>query len=131
MNIKDLMIGDWVIRRGVPEEPMCIYNMKVSANTLYLEQDGRGVIEKFENIEPIPLTSEILEKNNFERNGTDYLIQGFLYWSAFTGRLFIKEFPYKYNDITINITIDICECTYVHELQHILKICKIKKEIIL
>ena len=54
------MIGDWVIRRGVPEEPMWLSDMKTIAGIAYLDQDGRGVAEKFENIEPIPLSEEIL-----------------------------------------------------------------------
>ena len=55
MKAEDLMIGDWVIRKGVPEEPMRLYDMKASAGNAYLDQDGRGVTEKFENIEPIVL----------------------------------------------------------------------------
>ena len=75
MKAEDLMIGDWVIRRGVPEEPMRLYDMKVSAGIVYLDQDGRGVTEKFENIEPIQLTEEILKKNSFleDSNGIFYL----------------------------------------------------------
>ena len=65
MKKEDLMIGDCVIRRGVPEEPMRLYDMKTSAGLVYLDQDGRGVTEKFENIEPILLTHEIMEKNGF------------------------------------------------------------------
>ena len=62
MKAADLMIGDLVIRRGVPEEPMRLYGMNVSMGIAYLDQDGRGVSEKFENIEPISLTEEILKK---------------------------------------------------------------------
>ena len=40
--------------------------MKTIAGIAYLDQDGRGVAEKFENIEPIPLTEEILKKNGFK-----------------------------------------------------------------
>ena len=66
MKKEDLIIGDWVTRRGVPEEHMRICGMNVLAGVVYLDQDGRGVTEKFENIEPIPLTLKILEKKKWD-----------------------------------------------------------------
>lgn len=31
MKAADLMIGDWVIRRGVPEEPMRLYKRRMGS----------------------------------------------------------------------------------------------------
>lgn len=128
MNANELMLGDWVIRKGVPEEPMCLYDMKVSAGIAYLDQDGRGVVQKFENIEPIPLTREIFEKNgfvcadlSFEDLYTGYglHIYGEVYGDVYGGWYIICG-----TDVSMNVS-------HVHELQHALKLCRIEKEIVL
>lgn len=134
MKATDLMIGDWVIRRCVPEEPMRLYNMNSSRGIAYLDQDGRGVAELFENIEPIPLTPKILDKNKFFQVGYPNNVyelnkQYYLdHYDAFKPKLWVLYFGNymrgKVEDTKIKIT-------YVHELQHALKLCGIEKEIIL
>ena len=132
MKKEDLMIGDWVIRRGVPEEPMWIYDMKAIANTVYLDQNGRGVAEKFENIKPIPLTSEILEKNSFLKveaikypNNSVGL--SFLYRDTSEGlRIFVQNACVGGPTCTMIKT-----CKYVHEVQHMIKMCDIKRTFVL
>lgn len=137
VNINNLMVGDWVIRRGVPEEPMRLYDMKVLASIVYLDQDGRGVTEKLENIEAIPLTKEIMEKNGFnlypEETNVFYLNAGYQH-DLDTVCLYIGDIerPSIYgNDSLGEKTYVVLHCKYVHELQHLLKLCKIEKEITL
>lgn len=132
MKVENLMIGDWVIRQGVPEEPMYLYDMKVSAGIAYLDQDGRGVIEKFENIEPITLTKNILEKNSFLKvEAIEYHSHrvgiSFLYRNTPEGlRIFVQNACVGGPTCTMIKT-----CKYVHEVQHMIKMCDIEKEIIL
>ena len=111
--------------------------MKTSAGLVYLDPDGRGVAEKFENIEPILLTHEIMEKNGFnlypEETNVFYLNAGYRY-DLDTVCLYIGEIerPSIYgNDSLGEKTYVALHCKYVHELQHLLKLCKIEKEIIL
>lgn len=137
MKATDLMIGDWVIRNGVPEEPMRVYDMNVLANVAYLDQDGRGVAEKFKNIESIPLTKEIMEKNGFnlypEETNVFILNAGYRH-DLDTVCLYIGDIerPSIYgNDSLGEKTYVVLHCKYVHELQHLLKLCGIEKEIIL
>lgn len=133
MKAEDLMIGDWVIRKGVPEEPMRLYDMKASAGNAYLDQDGRGVTEKFENIEPIVLTEEILEKNNFHSKEDFYNHKKFF----FLGKNEYNLDVYLDNKSIIliesyyepTVYAYMCDCEYVHQFQHILKDLKINKEI--
>ena len=136
------MIG--LSEKVFPKNP-CVYDIKVSVGTVYLDQDGRGITEKFENIEPIPLTSEILEKNEFKKNVYYYSPHSYETYllpkqEIYIGYHIIKWF--KEDDWTIihNIHDDsdygfdydeVITIQYVHELQHILKLCKIEKEIIL
>lgn len=88
-----------------------------------------------DNIEPIPLTAEILEKNGFEKQGFDgwllefgtYAESGHILWRTDYGEphLLIESYSSKHGDFR---SFGIC---YVHELQHALKLCGIEKEIIL
>ena len=146
MKKEDLMIGDWVIRRGVPEEPMRLYDMKTSAGLVYLDQDGRGVTEKFENIEPILLTHEIMEKNGFTKYDVGHNVIGWSImdddnlYSAIPFTLTDNDFDteqgeYKWgpveDDREESFVREIGRINYVHELQHALKLCGIEKEITL
>ena len=147
MKPEELMIGDWVIRRGVPEEPMWLSDMKTIAGIAYLDQDGRGVAEKFENIEPIPITEEILKKNGFKNDviaQKAIIAEGASNFSVILisedNRIIlnnIDEYLNSFNKWHVHIdtedmrTICTSEITYVHELQHLLKLCKIEKEIVL
>ena len=111
--------------------------MKTSTGLVYLDQDGRGVTEKFENIEPILLTHEIMEKNGFnlypEETNVFYLNAGYRH-DLDTVCLYIGDIerPSIYgNDSLGEKTYVVLHCKYVHELQHLLKLCGIEKEIIL
>jgi len=73
-------------------------------------------------VTPIPLTTEILEKNGFKscKEGYDIGIP-LLYWD-------------KYCTAVCGWThcddlIEVFDCRYVHQLQHALKLCGITKEI--
>ena len=138
MKAADLMIGDWVIRRGVPEEPMRLYGMNASMGIAYLDQDGRGVSEKFENIEPIPLTLGILEKNGFHGQDNYYAIADLSkadsFWSIKI--IFASEQPTYINYIeienvdgkdVINVNMSTIggKIYFIHELQHAITMCNI------
>ncbi len=133
MKAEDLMIGDLVIRKCVPEEPMRVYDIKTSSGIAYLDQDGRGVTEKFENIEPISLTKEILLKSGFkEFSGGGCIIKELdndeiptLYiWDG-------NDSIYVVDEYSTNKYTYIKDCKYVHEFQHELKSCRIEKYIVL
>ena len=107
---------------------MRLYDMKVSAGIVYLDQDGRGVTEKFENIESIQLTEEILKKNSFFFffNGIFYLKENLKF-----GLKKDIDYGYWFINRADNYKEYICTCDFVHELQHILKLQQIEKGIIL
>lgn len=128
MDVKDLMIGDWVQKR----EGDHFVNVQVSGifdNAVnYLYRSTKGTIT-VNGIIPIPLTPEILEKN-FEKKGHRYGI----YDDYFSFEL------YEYNDGTWVAIYHCCEMQmpdeqlmicFVHQLQHALRLCGIEKEIVL
>lgn len=147
MKAEELLIGDWVIQKGVPEEPMRLYDMRVVARVAYLDRGGHVVIEKFNYIEPIPLNEEILHKNGFKNDviaQKSVIAEGASNFSVILisgdNRITINnidEYLNSFNKWSIHIdtedmrTLCTAEITYVHELQHLLKLCKIEKEIIL
>ena len=104
LNWEDLMVGDWVV--GPSGEPFKI-----------------GIIDPdflyWDEVQPIPLTSEILEKNEFIKESRD-----------------CHGEPLQYCELVDGLWIDISgenyfegKLEYVHQLQQALRLCLIKKEI--
>lgn len=85
-------------------------------------------------IEPIPLTAEILEKNGWERENDAYVWKDDEYGYKVT--IVLSDYGhgrfYNYVAASIsNASISGLRIAYVHELQHILKLCRIDKQVIL
>ena len=119
MEVTDLMVGNWVVTSdGI---------LKTVTRRDFEDND-------FNRYSPIPLTPEILEKNKFRKNS----IETWLYhlddgndWFIFDSNnytIYRKEYNYIKECYEY---IELFTVEYVHELQIILKICKIKKEIVL
>ena len=129
MKAKDLMIGDWVYRLD------CYDEVKETRQNGIIGLDNlRGLIG-FSEIEPIPLTPEILEKNGWVYNNED---EKFFPQTWVGGGLMLQgadDCGYcivvtsDYDDEDTNDTPFII--FYVHELQHALRLRRIKKEITL
>lgn len=104
MKVTELMIGDWAMVKDYPTiaTPTQIRN----------EHFVRSLV----SFEPIPITTEILEKNGFEikrfvsRIWNEYLIE-----YDYENVLFIHN-----NESQLHI-----KCSYVHELQHALRLCRL------
>jgi len=135
----DLMIGDWVEINDIPKQIKFIddcINHKIIAHGV--NKDGKTIVyvgKLNEEVKPIPLTPEILEKNGFR-----IIFEGELHVSYFQD---IERFHIEVKVDKIGIyqklsMLDglgngatIVECKYVHQLQHALRLCRIEKEIIL
>lgn len=115
MIANELMIGDWVFTRGRIEQVTSIY-------------DGYICTEHYEDshdyyFEPIPLTTEILEKNGFEE---------FDGWRI----LDMDDVEIRWIGTILEISgshgnMELPNVQCVHELQHALRLCGIEKEIVL
>lgn len=128
MKETDLMIGDWV---RVKRTQKIVKVKEVKQNCIYTEDNGY----EYSEIEPIPLTKEILEKIGFVIKkkwaqignfGDSPLIMWHFEDDAVLGD-FKHELEVHQND-TGKVHVHI-PCEYVHELQHALKLCGIEKEI--
>ena len=132
MRADELMIGDWVLLAGVPvkiwsinlyegDDPMGGHHYVISAPQLAYTNSWVDILN------PIPLTAEILEKH--AEKGPDGI--GYTFGRSnenslniltdSRGEFRIMEGDWEYYGLRL---------TYVHELQHALRLCGIEKEII-
>lgn len=124
MKVENLMIGDWYWWEAEGKK----YPLRVTKDTFKLSD------EDISNFQPIPLTPEILEKNDilYEKQSYYYVIED------------DKDLECTYyiqqvlrGDWVIGVDIGAYDCSvfariqYVHELQHALKLCGIDKEIVI
>ena len=117
MKVNELMVGDWVNVNGL--------NLKVGA----IHADEIGVVDpdykiywcsddEFDRIDPIPLTEEILVKNGWRKESIT--IDGD--YANWCGEIPIYQEEDEFNYERI-------ELTYVHQLQHLLRLVGVQKEI--
>ena len=131
MNAKDLMIDDWVFSSCAGKNVQIIEIKKdcvESSKNLRITTDENIIIEPYDNISPIQLTFEILKKNGFleDSNGIFYLKENIKF-----GIKKDIDYGYWFTNRVDNYKEYICTCDFVHELQHLLKLCKIEKRIVL
>lgn len=130
MKANELMIGDWVYST--------FSKLPCKVTYLKLHESGYGSVKTtnvigvkdIASLSPIPLTSEILEKN------------GFKYKEGETGMYGVTTAPhYICDDVPFEVFCDgepfaiwfeePVDIKYVYQLQHALRLCEIEKEIIL
>lgn len=130
MKANELMLGDWVaFRKDFPDRVNAI---AIGGHSVSLEHDSW---QQMSSIQPLPITPEILEKNGFD----------FLYSSVPGGtpqeQRMRKVDTYRWLGIAVNYyhetndfqIVDFrgVRFNYVHQLQHVLRLCGIEKEIVL
>ena len=148
MKAEDLMIGDWVRLKddSLSYEESCMKITFLSNSTMCSLRYKRtntpiGLRKPNENwlcpvfaddIEPIPLTPEILEKNGFKIEFYNeykvYELNNFKVCKNCCDYFEVCDF-WDDSDWGWKM-INFCLCIYVHELQHALKLCGIDKEIV-
>ena len=133
MKANELMIDDWVYNKNI-DKPMQVYPMMLPQ---MFRRTPDATTEDY-NFFPVPLTTEILEKNGFEvqdqGGGRKYL------WTGF-GIDCEGDIEVEFQDnIPIHLKIDgafkgeyytSSNITYIHQLQHALRLCGIEKEIVI
>lgn len=125
MKIQELSVGDWVRYR---EREWIVCSLYQFTEEVGLWRKDSQLCEYVADIEPIPLTSEILEKNGFRKNG-EYNEWNIGEWNErpFIGiSLDRQSMRVKYigSDIFIENKV-----VFVHQLQHALRLAGVEKEI--
>ena len=135
MKANELMIGDWV--QGNPCGQHCDRNNNTYYKVAILDIGnhcwgysvcGALVELKYDDIFPIPLTPEILEKNGWVEDGYFYRHKELGYIQL--GKLF-EHASFDFTKYGINYRIQTSpRCMkYIHQFQHALRLCGISKEI--
>jgi hypothetical protein len=147
MKAEDLMIGDWVCLADgnlpLEERYFKIKYLAILAGVSWVNQgtnapiglgDDESLIPVFrDEIYPIPLTSEILEKNGilYEKQSYYYVIEDN---KDLECTYYIQQVQ---DDWAIGVDIGAYDCSifarikHVHQLQHTLRLCGIDKEIVI
>lgn len=142
MNEEELMVGDWVLHEGKPYQirQLGIYGVDRDGEDYPAvcvgKPNGIGLILERNEIEPIPLTPEILEKNGFHKASMvsdtppyDKDEEGNMHFSL--NEKFWGWFQPNNTFLIPANGLGWLEFKYVHELQHALRLCNIEKEIVL
>ena len=131
MKANELMIGDFVLAFGVIRVVTLIHERLLPGDLEYISTiiPGHGFPDtnlsfRSEYAHPVPLTSEIFEKNGFERLGTDYILMGQPF-----GLTNPSSPDYYKDNYWLRVAATSVNIKFVHELQHALKLCGIEKEI--
>lgn len=130
MKAEDLMIGDWLKHyNGTPMQVTKI----TTEHFACAENGGVNCWEYNNKFEPIPLTPELLKKNDilYEKQSFYYVIEDD---ENLECTYYIQQVLQE--DWVVGVDIGAYDCSvfarikYVHQLQHALKLCGIDKEIV-
>ena len=129
MKISELMVDDIVAYLDDDElVPVVVRKIDGQCNIVCVRQsDGHIFNTMIDFLQPISLTPEILEHNGFEKDHELYQIieegeYNLLYW--------VKDSYLEAQNLKNESGADL-HCHHVHQLQHTLKVCSIRKEITL
>lgn len=129
MNAKEVMIGDLLY---LNRRPVRVDAIGFNGSISYSEKGGFGGIG-VDKLSPIPITEEILVKNGLQKlNDKTFLIKNQIEievgtkFSEVSARY--EDYDRDYNSYN-NRYVEIAIIHYVHELQHLLRLCGIEKEV--
>ena len=138
MKAKDYMIGDYAFIKpsGMIIKIAAVHHKKVAYHAVI----NKLTWVRESLLEPIPLTSEILEKNGFVKVEHYYPYPTYEYKVESLKFVVMVAFP-KDNKATertkpfVEVEAEWCwynnDCEFLHDLQQVMRLCRIKKEIIL
>ncbi len=131
LRINEVMIGDWVHSKlhNVDTKIECIGDepgLETRFHCVWLTSKECWERHYLDEIEPIILTPEILEKNGFIHY-TDF----YMWKEESLEPIHLDNYDEDGWRLRINCDNIPCECKYVHQLQHALRLCGIDKEIVI
>lgn len=132
MKASDLMIGDYFLMN----------NKCLQISSIQELADVHKLCKGGQKIYPVPITTDILVKNGFEKMPEDKFGRNQYCYAEFLNDIetldvtIIENKTNQSYNWTINISNPHSFCgrgfiNYVHELQHALRLCRIDKEIVL
>lgn len=127
------MIGDWVLYEGSPNMISEISEEIVGEATVCFV--GNRYMANIYEVNPIPITTKILEKNGFEYKEADETCatEAFHHWYLVGSRFAIDDDSWwrSVKDGELHVKFGGFPLKYLHELQHALRLAGIDKKITL
>ena len=127
MKIEELCIGDLVL----VHKPTCKGHRVDYINEMEEGIGADGEIYDVCDIKPIPLTPEILEKNGFEKEiisgDTYFTLDDIVLENNYEFGIYFGRF-YRASEDGF-VFVDTIAIKYVYQLQHLLRLCGVDKEI--
>ena len=123
MRIKELSVGDWVRYRDREWQVCSLYQFTEEVG---LWRKDSQLCEYVADVEPIPLTAEILEKNGLcvveeDADFSEYELFGSENFSVFHTKGTVR---YRFETPQASVV-----CWSVHQLQHAMRLAGVVKEI--
>jgi hypothetical protein len=136
IKVEDLGVGSWVRVRMCKCDYGCLDTLdakvlSIVGNSVGVGYDNSGVVMSafVDDLQPIHITAEVLEKNEFKKNGE------YNEWNIGTWRTpYLLGVSLERPAITIKWngnSVFIDQAKYVHQLQHALRLVGVGKEITL
>lgn len=133
ISVSDLSVGDWLQARMVKWDyedlditpPMRV--AEISSDEVVLQLGSVKHYAFVEDLQPIPITAEVLEKNGWQKipySDKIYTIEGENYSLVYYIEGNVADFRRQSDRCSIT-------CNYIHELQHALRLTKTDKQIII
>lgn len=120
MEQNPYMIGDWLHAKS---QDVISKVIDVEKESVWLEEKSCWSRLFLNEVEPVPITGEILDKNGF--TGSNVFIE----WKYETRDIYILWKPFPWIKILTDDTKLVFPCEYVHELQHALRLLNINIDI--
>lgn len=125
MKKEEIMIGDWVSVSGIYMQVAALGRTKAG----FLDEKGEMFFHEYENIEPIKLTDEDLRGNfGMTDDGRFVLVDKEGKEKYEIQKASAGSYMFGLHDDSLYM-IPIVRIKYAHELQHILKVTQIDKEV--
>ena len=137
MKATDIQIGDWLRSRyqDIKGDEVVIHfrvsqirKLEVTGSVYVWSDENGNMGDTDNNVEPIPITPEILEQSGFRHDSIRYGYHGpcDCFRIPLKSGFFIEGYKDGYYQITDHC---LMRFQYVHELQNALRLCGIEKEI--
>lgn len=124
MDRHELMVGDWIETLNQNNEVCRVQVNEIQEKQVsFYHMNHYYLGASYENIKPVALTKEMLEKNGFEFFDSSY-------FNDIVSITFLPSCIYFNCHVYKSEVCDVIErhINYVHELQHLLRLCGLKEK---
>lgn len=127
LKISELSVGDWVNHENNAYRLYAIEECGLLRGKWESDEDLAHIAKHIDYFEPIPITAEILEKSGFARSTSEFIVYHTdKVWISYDKPSETWSVTMYINDFTSNLHANIL---HIHQLQHILRLAGVDKEI--